>query len=121
MHIVLWLQGRSIIVKYADSHKGKTGQPPFSAGVVPMAALPMAPGYVQSGKTHINAAPVGFTYPQTAASYPATSYPSPTTAPTYPIQGQVSYPPASAKNDPLGIPPTPPLGMNSYPYYYPKQ
>lgn len=82
-----------------------------------MAALPIAPGYVQvqPGKTHISTAPVGYSYPQTVASYPAPSYPSPTTAPTYPTHSlQVSYPPVSGK-------PTPPVGMNNYPYYYPKQ
>ncbi|XP_061346382.1 UBP1-associated protein 2C-like [Gastrolobium bilobum] len=113
------LGGRNIIVKYADSHKGKTGQPPFSAGVVSMAALPMAPGYVQPGKAHISSGPpVGYTYP-----YAASPYPSPATAPSpYPTQGQVPYPPVSAKKDQLGLPPTQPVGMNNnYPYYYTKQ
>ncbi|XP_054825044.1 UBP1-associated protein 2C-like [Prosopis cineraria] len=106
------LGGRNIIVKYADSHKGKTGQ----QSLVPMTALPMAPGYVQMQhvKTHISSPQVGYNYPQTVASYTA-PYPSPPTAPApYPAQGQVSYPPVSGKS-------TPPVGMNNYPYYYPKQ
>ncbi|KAJ1396025.1 RNA-binding domain superfamily [Sesbania bispinosa] len=117
------LGGRNIIVKYADSHKGKTGQPPFPAGGVPVAALPMTPGYVQPGKAHINSGPpVGYAYPQTVAPYPAAPYPSPPTAHSpYPTQGQVPYPPVSAKKDQLGLPPTQPVGMNNYPYYYPKQ
>ncbi|KAK4281823.1 hypothetical protein QN277_013273 [Acacia crassicarpa] len=99
------LGGRNIIVKYADFHKGKTGQP----SVVPMTALPMAPGYVQMQpvKTHVTNPQVGYNYPQTVASYPAPSYPSPPTA-------VVPYPSVSGKS-------TAPVGMNNYPYYYPKQ
>ena len=87
-----------------------------------MASLPVAPGYVQPGKTHISPTPVGYAYPQAVASYPASSYPSTPIGPTpYPTQGQVSYPPVSAKKDPHGLPPTPSVGMSNYPYYYPKQ
>ncbi|XP_028777603.1 UBP1-associated protein 2C [Neltuma alba] len=99
------LGGRNVIVKYADSHKGKTGQP----SAVPMTALPMAPGYVQMQhvKTHISNPHVGYNYPQPVASYPAPSYPSPPAAPA-------PYPPVSGKS-------TTPVGMNNYPCYYPKQ
>lgn len=85
-----------------------------------MAALPMTPGYMQPGKAHFGTGPpVGYTYPQTVSPYPASSYPSPPTAPSlYPTQG---YPPVSAKKDQLGYPSAQPVGMNNYPYYYPKQ
>ncbi|KAI4300705.1 hypothetical protein L6164_034051 [Bauhinia variegata] len=116
------LGGRNIIVKYADS-KNKTGQAPLTGGVTPMAAVPMAPGYMQPGRSHIGAPPVGYAYPQTVPPYPPASYPSPPTAPVpyYPMQGQVSYPPVSVKKDSLGPQPAPPVGMSNYPYYYPKQ
>ncbi|XLR68227.1 UBP1-associated protein 2C [Arachis hypogaea] len=114
------LGGRNIMVKYADSHKSKTSQASFSPGVVPMAALPMASGYVQPGKTHIGTTlPVGYTYPQTIASY--SSYQSPTTVPSpYAAQGHGPYPTSFTKKDQLGIP-NQPVAMNNYPYYYPKQ
>lgn len=89
-----------------------------------MTALPMTPGYAQPGKAHINSVPpVGYTYPQPVAPYPVAPYPSQPTAPSpYPTQGQVPYPPVSAKKDQqLGLPQTQPVGMNNYPYYYPKQ
>ncbi|KAK7259505.1 hypothetical protein RIF29_25113 [Crotalaria pallida] len=117
------LGGRNIIVKYADSHKAKAAQQPFPAGVIPMAPLPMATGYVQPGQGHVGAGPsVGYTYPRAVPPYPTSSYPSAPTAPSpYPTQGQVPYPPVSAKKDQLVFPPAQPVGMNNYPYYYPKQ
>ncbi|KAI4348762.1 hypothetical protein L6164_009444 [Bauhinia variegata] len=115
------LGGRNIIVKYADSNKNKTGQPPLTGGMIPMPAVPMAPGHMQPGRSHIGT-PVGYAYPQTVAPYPSASYGSPPTAPApYPVQGPVSYPPVSVKRDPLGLPPAPSVGMSNYPYYYPKQ
>ncbi|KAK7378240.1 hypothetical protein VNO80_03678 [Phaseolus coccineus] len=114
------LGGRNIIVKYADSNKGKTGQPPFPSGVVPMAALPMSTGYMQPGKS--SGPPINYNYPQTVAPYSASPYPNPHTVPSpYPTQGQIPYPPVSAKKDQHGFPPTQPVGTNNYPYYYPKQ
>ncbi|CAJ1909221.1 unnamed protein product [Sphenostylis stenocarpa] len=117
------LGGRNIIVKYADSNKGKTGQPPFPPGVVTMAAYPMTTGYMQPGKAHVSSGPpINYNYPQTVAPYSASPYPNPHTAPSpYPTQGQIPYPPVSAKKDQQGFPPTQPVGMNNYPYYYPKQ
>lgn len=112
------MQGRNIIAKYADSHKGKAAQPPFPAAVVPMAALPVTPGsgYVQPGQP-----PVSYIYPQTATPYPAAPYPAAPTAPSpYPTQGPTPYPSVAAKKDQYGFP-TQPMGMNGYPYYYPKQ
>ena len=85
-----------------------------------MAALPMTPGYVQPGKPHINSVPsVGYPYPQTVAPYPVAPYPYPRTAApsAYQAQVQVPYAPVSAKKDQLG---TQPMGMNNYPYFYPK-
>ncbi|KAL5134914.1 UBP1-associated protein 2C [Glycine soja] len=118
------LGGRNIVVKYADSQKGKTGQPPFPAGVAPMAALPMNPGYMQQpGKANVSSRPpINYSYPQTVAPYSALPYPNPPTAPSpYPTQGQIPYPQVSAKKDRHGFLPTQPVGMNNYPYYYPKQ
>ncbi|KAE9598280.1 hypothetical protein Lal_00004123 [Lupinus albus] len=117
------LGGRNIIVKYADSNKGKTGQQPFPAGVVPMAPLPMVPGYVQPGKAHVgDTTPVGYAYPQAVAPYPASSYPGPPIAPSpYPTQGHVLYRPVTSQKDRLGFPAAQPIGMNNYPYYYHKQ
>ncbi|KAH1077849.1 hypothetical protein AAZX31_19G132600 [Glycine max] len=115
------LGGRNIVVKYADSHKGKTGQPPFPSGVVPMAPLPMNPGYMQPGKGHVGSGPpINYSYPQTVAPYSASPYPNPPpTAPSlYPIQWQIPYPQVSEKKDQHGDPPAA-VGMN--PYYYPKQ
>lgn len=99
---ILWLQGRNVFVKYADSHKGKTGQPVIGQ----LAALPVAPGYVQMqhATTHISSPQVGYNYPQAIGSYPA-PYPGSATAP---------YPTVSGMS-------TSPVGMNNYPYYYPKQ
>ncbi|KOM38839.1 hypothetical protein LR48_Vigan03g222100 [Vigna angularis] len=117
------LGGRNIIVKYADSNKGKTGQPPFPSGVVPMAGLPMTTGYMQPGKAHVSSGhPINYNYPQTVVPYSASPYPNPHIVPSpYPTQGQIPYPPLSAKKDQHGFPPTQPVGMNNYPYYYPKQ
>ncbi|KAK7285504.1 hypothetical protein RJT34_20277 [Clitoria ternatea] len=116
------LGGRNIIVKYADSHKGKTGQPQFP-GVVPMAALPMTSGYMQPGNAHVSSVlPVNFPYPQTVAPYSASPYPNPPTAPSpYPTQGQVPYPPVSAMKDQHRFTPTQPVGINNYPYHCPNQ
>ncbi|KAJ7976019.1 UBP1-associated protein 2C [Quillaja saponaria] len=115
------LGGRNIIVKFADSHKGKTGQTQLPAAMVPM-GLPVASGYSQPGNPHVNTAPIGYNYPQTVAPYPSSSYLSPPNAPTpYPSQGPVSYAPVTGKKDQIGLPPTPPVGMGNYPYYIAKQ
>lgn len=114
-----WLQGRTIIAKLADTHKGKTVQTQLPAPIVPV-PIPMAAGYAQPAKAH--PAPVGYSYPQTLASYPASSYPSPPAAPApYPTQSQISYTPVAVKKDPLGLSPPTPMGMGGYPYYLPKQ
>ncbi|EOY09463.1 RNA-binding family protein isoform 3 [Theobroma cacao] len=116
------LGGRTIIVKLADTHKGKPVQTQLPAAAVVPVALPMAPSYPQPGKAHPTAAPAGYTYPQTIASYPASSYPSPPAAPApYPTQPLIPYAPLAAKKDPQGMPPTTPMGMGGYPYYIGKQ
>ncbi|KAI5313481.1 hypothetical protein L3X38_042657 [Prunus dulcis] len=84
------LGGRNIIVKLADSHKGRTVQAQLLPAMVPL-ALPLAAGYPQPGKAHAGANPVGYGYPQTVAAYPDSSYPSPPTAP-YQAQSQIPYP-----------------------------
>ncbi|XWS59235.1 hypothetical protein CRYUN_Cryun08bG0104100 [Craigia yunnanensis] len=115
------LGGRTIIVKLADTHKGKPVQTQLPAAAVVPLALPMAPGYPQPGKAHITAAPAGYPYPQTVASYPASSYSSPAAAPApYPTQMPIPYAPVAAKKDLQGIP-TAPMGMGGYPYYIGKQ
>ncbi|KAJ9181158.1 hypothetical protein P3X46_009316 [Hevea brasiliensis] len=115
------LGGRTIIVKLADTHKGKTVQTQLPAAVVPV-PLPMAAGYIQPGKAHPGAAPVVYSYPQTMASYPASSYPSPPTAPApYPPHSQISYAPVALRKEPVGLSPPTPMGMGGYPYYLPKQ
>ncbi|XP_075638557.1 UBP1-associated protein 2C-like isoform X1 [Castanea sativa] len=101
------LGGRNIIVKLADSHKGKSLQTQLTTAVVPM-ALPMAAGYPQPGNAHVSTTPVAYTYPQTVASYPVSSYPSPPTAPApYQAQPQISYAPVTLKKESLGLPSTP--------------
>ena len=115
-----WLQGRTIIVKLADSHKSKTVQMQVPAPMVPLQVPMGAGGYAQPGKAAASGgAPVGYPYPQTIASYPASSYPNPPVAPApYPTQSQISYAPVSSKKDS----PAPPAGMGGYPpYYYPNQ
>ncbi|XP_068342090.1 UBP1-associated protein 2C-like isoform X2 [Pyrus communis] len=85
------LGGRNIIVKLADSHKGRTVQTQLPPAMVPM-ALPLAPpGYPQPGKAHAGTTPVGYGYPQTIAAYPDSSYPIPP-QPPYPAQSQIPYP-----------------------------
>lgn len=118
-----WLQGRTITVKLADTHKGKTVQMQSQVPMVPVPVPMAAAGYAQPGKAPVGSgAPVGYPYPQTVASYPASSYPNPPVAPApYPTQSQVSYAPVSAKKELLGLSSTPPVGMGGYPYYYPKQ
>ncbi|XP_075638558.1 UBP1-associated protein 2C-like isoform X2 [Castanea sativa] len=114
------LGGRNIIVKLADSHKGKSLQTQLTTAVVPM-ALPMAAGYPQPGNAHVSTTPVAYTYPQTVASYPVSSYPSPPTAPApYQAQPQISYAPVTLKKESLGLPSTP-MGIGGYPYYLSKQ
>lgn len=114
------LGGRNIIVKLADSHKGKSLQTQLPTAVVPM-ALPMAAGYPQPGNAHVSTTPVAYTYPQTVASYPVSSYPSPPTAPApYQAQPQISYAPVTLKKESLGLPSTP-MGIGGYPYYLSKQ
>ncbi|KAJ9184704.1 hypothetical protein P3X46_004406 [Hevea brasiliensis] len=116
------LGGRTIIVKLADTHKAKTVQTQLPGPVVTV-PLPMAAGYTQPGKEHPGAAPVGYSYPQTMASYPASSYPSTPTAPApYPPVSQISYaPPVAVNKEPVGLSPPTPMGMGGYPYYLPKQ
>lgn len=107
-------------MKLADSHKGKSQQTQLPTAVVPM-ALPMAAGYQQPGNAHAGAIPVGYSYPQTVASYPPPSFPSPPTAPApYQTQPQIHYAPVNLKKDPLGLPSTP-VGIGGYPYYISKQ
>ncbi|KAJ6923758.1 UBP1-associated protein 2A-like [Populus alba x Populus x berolinensis] len=115
--------GRTITVKLADTHKGKTVQMQSQAPMVPVPVPMAAAGYAQPGKAPVGSGtPVGYPYPQTVASYPASSYPNPLVAPApYPTQSQVSYAPVSAKKELLGLSSTPPVGMGGYPYYYPKQ
>ncbi|KAK0584201.1 hypothetical protein LWI29_009178 [Acer saccharum] len=107
--------GRTIIVKLADTHKGKPAQTQLAA-VVPL-TLPLAPGYAQPGKPHGGTLPVGYTYPQTVAPYHISAFQSPPAAAApYPTQAPISYPPVPIK-DPVGLPPTNPMGMGRYPYY----
>ncbi|KAG4151841.1 hypothetical protein ERO13_D04G098000v2 [Gossypium hirsutum] len=116
------LGGRTIIVKLADTHKGKPVQTQVPAAAVVPLAMPMAPGYPQLGKAHPSAAPAGYAYPQPVAPYQASSYSSPAAAPTpYPSQSTIAYASIAAKKDPQGIPPTTPMGMSGYPYYIGKQ
>ncbi|KAB2034661.1 hypothetical protein ES319_D04G101400v1 [Gossypium barbadense] len=116
------LGGRTIIVKLADTHKGKPVQTQVPAAAVVPLAMPMAPGYSQLGKAHPSAAPAGYAYPQPVAPYQASSYSSPAAAPTpYPSQSTIAYSSIAAKKDPQGIPPTTPMGMSGYPYYIGKQ
>jgi len=121
--LIAWLQGRTITVKLADTHKSKTVQMQSPAPMVPVPVPMAAAGYVQPGKAPVGSGtPVGYPYHQTVASYPASSYPNPPVAPApYPTQSQVSYAPVSAKKELLGLSSTPPVGMGGYPYYYPKQ
>ncbi|PON52222.1 Splicing factor-like protein [Parasponia andersonii] len=111
------LGGRTVIVKLADSHKGRTVQTQLPTGMVPM-TLPPAAGYPHTGKAHPSGSPFGYSYPQ--APYPDSSYSSPPAGPgRYPSQPQVPYAPATSKKDSYRHPP--PMGMGGYPYYFPKQ
>ncbi|KAI3415165.1 uncharacterized protein J3R85_015344 [Psidium guajava] len=120
------LGGRSITVKFADSHGRKTAQPQLPATMVPMGA-PMAAGYPQSGypqtgKAYPSPDPAGYPYPQAAPAYSGATYPSPPAVPMpYAAQPQMIYPQLAVKKDQLGVPPTPPMGMGGYPYYGAKQ
>lgn len=117
---MFWLQGRNIIVKLADSHKGKSLQTQLPTAEVPM-SFPMSAGYPQPGSAHASTTPVGYPYAQTVASYPASAYLSVPAPPAlYPTQPQISYPPVALKEDPLGLPSTQ-VGIGGYPYYMPKQ
>ncbi|PPR97472.1 hypothetical protein GOBAR_AA23194 [Gossypium barbadense] len=112
------LGGRTIIVKLADTHKGKPVQTQVPAAAVVPLAMPMAPGYPQLGKAHPSATPAGYAYTQPVAPYQASSYSSPAAAPApYPSQSTIPYASIAAKKDPQGIPPTTPMGMSGYPYY----
>lgn len=114
------LGGRTIIVKLADTHKGKPPQTQLPAAVVPV-PLPLGAGYPQAGKAHANTPPVGYSYPQNVPPYPTSSYTSPNTAPVpYPTQPPISYPPIPLKKDPIGPighPATAPVGIGGYPFY----
>ncbi|KAF8022116.1 hypothetical protein BT93_G2303 [Corymbia citriodora subsp. variegata] len=115
------LGGRSITVKFAESHGRRTPQPQQPATMVPMGA-PMAAGYPQSGKAYPSMDPAGYPYPQAAPAYPGAAYPSPPAASMpYAAQPQMTYPQLAVKKDQLGVPPTPPMGMGGYPYYGAKQ
>ncbi|KAK8713571.1 hypothetical protein V6N13_148784 [Hibiscus sabdariffa] len=116
------LGGRTIIVKLADTNKGKPVQTQVpTAAVIPL-AMPVAPGYPQLGKAHPSAATAGYAFPQSVASYQASSYSSPAAVPApYPSQLPIPYAPVAAKKDPQGILPTAPTGMSGYPYYIGKQ
>lgn len=119
MIVCVSLQGRTIIVKLADTHKSKSVQTQLPAAAVVPLALPMAPGYPQPGKAH---PPAGYTYPQTVGSYPAPGYSSPAAAPApYLNQLPIPYAPFAAKKNPQGIPPITPMGIGGYPYYNGKQ
>lgn len=126
MRLPFLFQGRSITVKFADSHGRKTAQPQLPATMVPMGA-PMAAGYPQSGypqtgKAYPSPDPAGYPYPQAAPAYPGATYPSPPAVPMpYAAQPQMIYPQLAVKKDQLGVPPTPPMGMGGYPYYGAKQ
>ncbi|XP_058073462.1 uncharacterized protein LOC131222423 isoform X4 [Magnolia sinica] len=121
----IWLQGRNITVKLADSQKAKVVQTQIPATMVPI-AIPLPAGYAQPGKTHVvSTAPIGYSaYPQALAAYPA-AYPGIT--PQYPPQSQVSYAQVAAKKDPVGLPAGvvlpagAPAGISGYPYYAAKQ
>ncbi|XP_050230123.1 UBP1-associated protein 2C-like [Mercurialis annua] len=108
------LGGRTITVKLADTHKGKTAQTP--APVVPV-SIPITGGYTQPGKAHPSHAPLGYSYPQTMASFPGSSYPSPPTAPAvpYPPQSQYPYPLVGITKEPLGTPAQMGMAGSSYP------
>ncbi|KAF8022118.1 hypothetical protein BT93_G2303 [Corymbia citriodora subsp. variegata] len=115
------IDGRSITVKFAESHGRRTPQPQQPATMVPMGA-PMAAGYPQSGKAYPSMDPAGYPYPQAAPAYPGAAYPSPPAASMpYAAQPQMTYPQLAVKKDQLGVPPTPPMGMGGYPYYGAKQ
>lgn len=90
------LQRRNIIVKLADSHKGISHQTQLPTAVVPM-ALPMAAAYQQPGNAHAEA--VGYSYPQTVASYPFPSFPSPPAPAPYQRQPQIHYAPVNLKKE----------------------
>ncbi|XP_065856694.1 UBP1-associated protein 2A-like [Euphorbia lathyris] len=110
--------GRTVIVKLADTHKGKTVPAQQSLAPVFPVPMPIAGGYTQPGKPHSGTPPVGYSYPQTMTSYPASSYASPPTAPVpYPPQ----YPPIGVKKEPMGMSPATPMVMGGYPYYLPRQ
>lgn len=113
------LGGRSIIVKLADTHKGKPVQTQLPPSAIVPLPVPLAAGYSQPGKIHSGTVPVGYTYPQSIASYPPASYPS-SPAP-YAAQPQLSYAPVAAGKDPVGLPAPTPVGMPGYPYYMAKQ
>lgn len=116
--LCIWLQGKTITVKLADTHKGKPVQTQIPAAIVPL-ALPLSAGYPQPGKPHGSHPRVSYSYPHTMASYPPASYQSPTALAPYPSQPPVSYPQVPLKKDPIG--PTNPMGMGGYPYYMGKQ
>ncbi|XP_062003982.1 UBP1-associated protein 2C-like [Rosa rugosa] len=84
------LGGRNVIVKLADSHKGRTIQTQLPTPMVQM-PLPLAPGYAQPGKAHPSTAPHGYGYPPAVGLYHDNTYSSPPTAP-YPPQSQIPYP-----------------------------
>jgi hypothetical protein len=85
-------------VKLADSHKGISQQTQLPTAVVPM-ALPMATAYQQPGNAHPGTLPVGYSYPQTVASYPAPSFPSPPAPAPYQTQAQIHYAPVNLKKE----------------------
>ncbi|KAL6133860.1 hypothetical protein ACLB2K_066093 [Fragaria x ananassa] len=84
------LGGRNVIVKLADSHKGRTIQTQLATPMIPM-PLPLVPGYAQPGKAHPSTTPQGFGYPPAVGPYHNNTYSSPPIAP-YPTQSQIPYP-----------------------------
>ncbi|CAN1133615.1 UBP1-associated protein 2C [Linum perenne] len=123
------LGARSLIVKLADTNKGKAAQLQSAAPapVLPMAQGPLAPfptGYAQPGRPHTGT-PVGYAYPQAVGgSYPPppSSYTSPPTMhPVYQMQPQIPYSQAAARKDTSGMSTSAPVGISGgYPYFHPK-
>ncbi|KAI4364003.1 hypothetical protein MLD38_020149 [Melastoma candidum] len=122
------LGGRAVIVKYAESQRGKPGhyQAPSAGGG--MGGAPMAPGYPPVGKGYPHADHGGYPpYPQVPTPYPVGAYPSPPAAaapPPYGRQPHMPYGPGPMKKEPMGGFPqqNPQMGMGGgYPYYMPNQ
>ncbi|KAK6941909.1 RNA recognition motif domain [Dillenia turbinata] len=115
------LGGRNITVKLADSHKGRAPQTQLPPAAVP-APVPMTAGYAPPTKPNISTPPIGYNYPQAAPTYPPSAYQSPPAAAApYLSQPLNPYVAAAVKKEPHGLPPTAPMSLSGYPYYFPKQ